>query len=85
MTMPTLSTDEKEKLKRLTDEGCRVLAEIAALREGLKETVNAIAEELDIPKKTLNKAIRTAYKSDFHNQKEEFDELDELLEVIGRK
>ena len=40
--------DEKAKLERLVNEGATVLREIEDLSTGLKETVKAIAEELDI-------------------------------------
>ena len=40
--------DEKAKLERLVNEGATVLREIEDLSTGLKETVKAVAEELDI-------------------------------------
>ena len=54
--------DEKAKLERLVNEGAQVLQEVQDLQEGLKETVKAVAEELDTKPSVLNKAIRTAYK-----------------------
>jgi len=38
--------EEKAKLERLINEGSTVLREIEDLKEGLKETVKAVAEEL---------------------------------------
>ena len=40
---------------KATIEGVDVMREIATLREGLKDTVAALAEELDLEKKLLNK------------------------------
>ena len=40
--------EEKAKLERLINEGSTVLREIEDLKEGLKETVKAVAEELEI-------------------------------------
>ena len=40
--------DEKAKLERLVNEGATVLQEINDLQEGLKETVKAVAEELNV-------------------------------------
>ena len=40
--------EEKAKLERLINEGSNVLREVEDLQEGLKETVNAVAEELQI-------------------------------------
>ena len=43
-----LSKEEQKKLERLISEGSTVLREIDDLQEGLKETVKAVAEELQI-------------------------------------
>ena len=85
MTIPTLNQDGIEKVKHLIDEGCNVKDDIAALNEGLKETVAAVSEELDIPAKILNKAIMTVHKANFGDQATAWDDLDMLLETVKRK
>ena len=40
--------EEKAKLEKLINEGSTVLREIEDLNEGLKDTVKAVAEELNI-------------------------------------
>jgi hypothetical protein len=59
------NAEEKARLKRLIDEGCQVQYEIETLKEGLSETVKAIAEEMDVKAATLNKAIKVAHKAKF--------------------
>ena len=56
--------DEKAKLERLVNEGATVMQEVEDLTQGLKETVKAIAEELDIKPALINKAIKVAHKGD---------------------
>lgn len=85
MTIPTLNQDSIEKIKTLIDEGCNVKTDIAALNEGLKETVAAVSEELDIPAKILNKAIMTVFKSNFGDLENDWSDLDMLLETVKRK
>ena len=51
------------------NEGIQVTGEVEAPREGLKDTVKAISEEMDMKPSTLNKAIRIAYKNEFHKYK----------------
>lgn len=80
----SFSQADVEKLKRLVNEGIQVTQEIETLKEGLKETVKAIGEEMQIKPATLNKAIRIAYKAEFHKEREKFDELETILESIGR-
>lgn len=77
------SQEDVLKLKKLFTEGIRVLRETEDLREGLKDTVKSIAEEMDIKPAVLNKAIKVAHKSTLQVEKEGFDELEEILEVAG--
>jgi vacuolar-type H+-ATPase subunit I/STV1 len=82
--MTTFTSDDVNKLKQLVNEGIQVKGEMEALREGLKDTVTAIAEELDIKPAVLNKAISIAYKAEFSRAKDDFDELESILETVGR-
>ena len=45
----TYGAEEKAKLERLVNEGVTVLQEIEDPQAGLKDTVKAVAEELDGP------------------------------------
>ena len=76
--------DEKAKLERLVNEGASVLREIEDLSTGLKETVKAVAEELDIKPSMINKAIKIAQKGEWHKVSDEFDDLETLIVTIGR-
>jgi hypothetical protein len=76
--------EEQARLKRLIDEGCQVTYEIETLKEGLRETVKAIAEEMDLKPAVLNKAIRIAHKASFQDEYDKFDELETILETVGR-
>ena len=51
--------EEKAKLERLITEGSNVLREVEDLQEGLKETVKAVAEELQV-KPSIIKGATTA-------------------------
>lgn len=78
------SPEEKARLTQLLEEGDRVLSDIAALREGLKDTVASISEDYDIPKRSLNKAIRAYHKQNFHDDKEAVSEIEEILTLTGK-
>ncbi len=78
------NAEEKARLKRLIDEGCQVQYEIETLKEGLSETVKAIAEEMDVKAATLNKAIKIAHKAKFGEERDKFDELETILEAVGK-
>ena len=75
--------DEKAKLERIVQEGVTVLQEVEDLQAGLKDTVKAIAEELDVKPALINKAIRVAHKRDWDRHQEEFEDLETIVATVG--
>ena len=76
--------EEVARLKKLIQEGDQVLHEVDALSTGLRETVKAIAEEMDIKPSILMKAVKVAHKAKFTDERNNFDELETILEVVGK-
>ena len=84
MNARMFSAEDKAKLTRIINEGIQVTTEIQTLKEGLSETVKAIAEELDMKPAVLQKAIRIAHKSSLGEEKNKMTEVEEVLEAAGR-
>jgi pyridoxine 5'-phosphate synthase PdxJ len=80
----SFNAEEQARLKKLIDEGCQVSYEIDTLKEGLRDTVKAIAEEMDLKPGVLSKAIRVAHKASFQDEYDKFDELETILETVGK-
>ena len=80
----TYGVEEKAKLERLVREGVTVLQEVEDLNTGLKETVKAVAEEMDIKPSLINKAIKIAQKGDWARVYDEFDDLETLVTTVGK-
>ncbi len=80
-----ISEADKTRLKHLVSEGVRVKQEVDSLNEGLKETVKAISEELDLKPSLLNKAIRIAYKGDLQVHTDELEDIEMILGAIGMR
>ena len=76
--------EEKAKLERLIKEGSNVLREVEDLNEGLKDTVKAVAEELQIKPSVLSKALRVAYKAEFQSVSADHEMLETILQTTGR-
>jgi len=76
--------EEKNKLTHLIQEGIRVMDEVEILNGGLSDTVKAIAEEMEIKPTVLKKAIRTAFKANFHQATDDYELLENILETVGR-
>jgi len=76
--------EEKAKLERLITEGGNVLREVEDLKEGLKETVKAVAEELQIKPSVINKAIAIAHKDNWKDHEQEWNDIEMILGVTKR-
>lgn len=80
----SLTGEAKIKLTRLIEEGMRTMHEMDTLREGLNETVKAVAEELEIKPAVLKKAVRVAHKAALTQTTKEHEELVDILEATGK-
>ncbi len=83
MSDRTYGAEEKAKLERLVQEGVTVLQEIEDLQGGLKDTVKAVAEELDIKPALINKAIKIGLKRDWDKVADAYDDLETLVATVG--
>lgn len=79
----TYGPEEKSKLERIIREGVDVLQEIEDLQGGMKDTVKAVAEELDIKPSLINKAIKVAKNRDWGRHTDEFGELEAIVAITG--
>ena len=84
MSARTYSPEEQAKLKRIVDEGSNVLQEIEDLNAGLKDTVKAVSEELEVKPALINKAIKIAHKGEWSKYSEAFDSLENLIIAVGK-
>ena len=79
--MKTLNTEEQAKVKHVIESGIKVKQEVKDLSEGLRDTVKAVAEELEIKPALLTKAISVVFKESLDAEKQDIEELEELLAV----
>jgi hypothetical protein len=84
MSSRMFSAEQKLKLTQIINEGVSVLEEIENLNAGLNDTVKAIAEELEIKTSVLKKAIRIAQKSKLTESNADHEELNTILETVGK-
>ena len=84
MSARTYGPEEQAKLKRIVDEGSHVLQEIEDLNAGLKDTVKAVSEELEVKPALINKAIKIAHKGEWSKYSEAFDSLENLIIAVGK-
>ena len=61
-----------------------MLGEVEDLKSGLKDTVKAIAEELELKPALINKAISVAHKGNYQNIADDMDTLESILNTAGK-
>ena len=65
------------------NEGAQVMQEVEDLNTGLKDTVKAVAEELNVKPSLINKAIKVAMKRDWDKHQDEFEDLETIVATVG--
>jgi transposase-like protein len=78
------SGEQKAKLVQIVNEGVSVMQEIEDLNAGLSDTIKAVAEELQVKPAILKKAIKIAQKSKLGDTNADHEELNTILETVGR-
>ena len=82
--MKTLNQEEQAKVKHVIESGIKVKQEVQDLSEGLRDTVKAVADELEIKPALLNKAIAVAFKESLASEKHHIEELEEILAIAKK-
>lgn len=83
-SVKNFSGEQKIKLTQLINEGMATLHEIDTLQGGLTDTIKAVAEELDVKPSVLKKAIRVAHKASLSQTNQEHEDLNTILEAVGK-
>mgnify|MGYP003352679384 CR=1 FL=1 len=84
MASRMFSVEQKAKLTQLVNEGIAVLTEIEDLGAGLNDTIKAVAEEIEVKPALLKKAIKIAQKSKLTDTNADHEELNTILETVGK-
>jgi len=81
--MAKLSPESVIRLKQLIEDGKQVLQECEDLKEGLKDTVDSVAKELEVKPAILNKLIKICQKGKMNDNREDVETLEELYKAAG--
>ena len=68
----------------MISEGSTVLREIEDLNVGLKETIKAVAEELNIKPSVISRAVKIAHKGNWSEYNEDVAEIEAILDITKR-
>ena len=81
MAIANFSSDDQVKIKQIIQQGTNVKQEVQDLNEGLRDTVKSVALELNIKPAVLMKAINVRFKDSAAAEREDFEDLEVLLDI----
>jgi len=74
--------NDLKKLKEMVRVGSNSLARIDGEKEQLKDVIEEIAEQFDLPKKYVSKLISTDHKRNFDQLQSESEDFNDLYEAV---
>lgn len=78
-----LTPEGIKRLKQLISDGQQVLQECEDLKCGLKETVKAIGEEMEVKPAIINKLINDIHKNKINDKRDDHEVWEELYKAAG--
>ena len=84
MSVRNFNDAEKQKLIQIINQGSQVLGECDDLKTGLRDTVKAVAEELELKPAMINNAITIAHKDNYKSVNENMDIVESILTAAGK-
>lgn len=78
-----ISPEGTTRLKQLVKDGVQILTECEDLKQGLSETVKAVAEEFEIKPAIINRLIKDVQKNKMNDRRDDHDILEELYKIAG--
>jgi len=81
--MAKLSPENVVRLKQLVKDGVDVLQECEDLKDGLSDTINSVAKELEVKPAIVNQLIKAVHKNKMNDRRDDFETLEELYKAAG--
>jgi hypothetical protein len=78
-----ISPENTARLKQLVKDGVSVMQECEDLKEGLSETVAAVAKELEVKPAIINRLIKDVQKNKMNDRRDDHEVLEELYKIAG--
>ena len=80
----TFTPQQKSALKSCLQEASNSLTRVEAERDNIKEIVNRMAQEFELPKRLSRKLIRVFHKRNLEEEQAEQQELADTYETITK-
>lgn len=81
MSLPS-DPEKRKAIKKVLQELSDSMTRIDGERDFIKETINAICEDMELSKKTFRRLARTYHKQNFSKEVAEHEEFETMYEQI---
>ena len=81
--MAKLSPENIARLRQLVKDGVQIMQECEDLKQGLTETVKAVADELEVKPAIVNRLIKDVQKNKMNDRRDDHETLEELYKAAG--
>jgi thymidine phosphorylase len=85
VVIPTLSSEEKQKLSAALTETSKSLARAQGEQEYVREAIKKVSTDLKLPKKLISKLVRVHYKQNFDQEVAEHEDFEKLYQTVIKK
>lgn len=85
VTIPTLSSEEKQQLSAALTETSKSLARACGEKEYVREAIKKVSDDLKLPKKLVSKLVKVHYKQNFDEEVAQHEEFEKLYQTVVKK
>jgi hypothetical protein len=82
MTQSISSPVDRQKIKKMLGEISGSMTRMEAERDLIRETIKAMSDEFQLPKKTLNRMAKVYHKQNYTQEVAEHEEFEDLYTMI---
>lgn len=82
MTQSISSPVDRQKIKKMLGEISGSMTRMEAERDLVRETIKAMSDEFQLPKKTLSRMAKVYHKQNYTQEVAEHEEFEDLYETI---
>lgn len=85
VTIPTLSSEEKQQLSAALTETSKSMARMTGEREYIREVVKKLSTDLKIEKKIVSRLVKIHYRQNFDEEVVQNDTIEQLYQTVVKK
>jgi cyanate lyase len=75
---------ERKQLQDMLKEASGAMTRIASEKEFIKESIKKVCDDLDLPKRLVNRLVKVFHKQSFDEEVANHEQFEKIYEIIAR-